>query len=437
MTPHGCLRLVSSIAVLLCSLVLPGAAQGLPSGSAVRSDSLAVYLATIGPGEPVWTRFGHSALIVADRGSGRDIAYNYGMFSFEQENFIGRFLQGRMMYWMRGFGADAHLRAHMAQGRTIWLQELALTVDQRDSLAVFLAWNDQPENRFYRYDYYLDNCATRIRDAIDLVIGGRIRVQTDTASADDPTYRHHTRRAFAEAPLVYTGTLFALGQPVDRRTTPWEEMWLPEAMQRHLRGVTVTGTDGTERPLVASEQVLFEGTYELRARPPGYWTAAALAVGLLLAFIVLRTAQRSRHAGVSRLVAGGTAWVWAAASGTLGIVALALWSLTDHWATAANENLLQLSPLAFPLVVLLPFAFRGSHCARRATRTLTLIIAGGSVLGATLQVLPWFSQVNGPIVAIGLPLNLALAALAMRLAADAGATEPLAPGGGHGGGHSR
>ncbi len=420
------------VLVLLTVLVSSATGQQLPSAAEPHPDSLAVYLVTIGPGKPVWTRFGHSALIVADRRRGRDIAYNYGMFSFEQDNFIVRFLQGRMMYWMRGFQADRHLRDHMAQNRAIWLQELALTPEQGDSLAVFLSWNDRDENRYYRYDYYLDNCATRIRDALDLVTGGAIRAQTDTAGANDPTYRYHTRRAFAEAPLVYAGTLLALGQPVDRRTTPWEEMWLPEAMQGHLRGVTVTSPDGTTRPLVMSERVLFEGAYELHPEPPGYWTAAALAIGVVLALLIGWGAQRPTRTGAAGFVTAGLAWVWAAVSGTLGIVALALWSLTDHWATGANENLLQFSPLALPLVALLPFAIRGSRFALRATRTLTVIIAAGSVFGTVSQVLPVFSQVNGPIVALGLPLNLAIAVLATRLAGSVRATAPSAPDAGRG-----
>jgi hypothetical protein len=356
-------------------------------------------------------------LVVASEGAGGDIAYNYGMFSFQQEHFVLRFLQGRMLYWMHGFPADAHLRDHTAQGRTIWIQELALTSSQRDSLARFLAWNDRDDNRYYRYDYYLDNCATRIRDALDLVLGGRIRAQTDTLSGDAPSYRFHTRRAFSGTPLVYAGTLLALGQPVDRRTTAWEEMWLPEAMQRHLRSVMVTRADGTPVPLVRSERMLFEGSYRVSNHPPGGWTAGALAVALALGLVTVGAVRRWDRTGSARLLAFGIVWLWAVLAGVLGTIALALWTLTDHWATAWNENLLQFSPAALALAVVLPLVLRGRHGLRRPVRVLAVVIAAGSVLGALLQVLPWFSQVNGPIVAAGLPLNLALAAFTIRLEA--------------------
>jgi hypothetical protein len=404
-------------AALAVGLAHPGVlgAQALGRGVTASSAQPAIHLVTIGPGAPVWTRFGHSALIVAHAGAGSGTAYNYGMFSFEQEHFVLRFLQGRMLYWMHGFAADAHLREHMAQDRTIWIQELSLTPSQRDSLARFLAWNDRDANRFYRYDYYLDNCATRIRDALDMVLGGRIRAQTDTPSVTAPTYRFHTRRAFAGAPLVYAGTLLALGQPVDRPTTPWEEMWLPEAMQRHLRSVTVTAVDGSTRPLVRSERMVFEGAYRLPEQPPGGWTVGAMLIGLVIGVGIVVGARRWDRSRAVRFGVSTLVFVWVLVSGVLGGISLALWTLTDHWATAWNENLLQFSPIALALAAALPFALRGGPRARSAVRVLALTIATGSVLGAVLQLLPGFSQVNGPVVAAGLPLNLGLAVFALRL----------------------
>lgn len=419
---------VATAGLLAVASTSGSAAQALPWNARPPSDEPGVYLVTIGPGDPVWTRFGHSALVIAGDGHPPAVAYNYGMFSFEQDHFLLRFLQGRMEYWMAGFPADAHIREHISQGRTIWIQQLDLTGAQRDALARFLAWNDQPANRFYRYDYYLDNCATRIRDALDMVLGGDIRAQTDTAASTDPTYRFHTRRAFAGAPLVYAGTLFALGHPVDRRTTPWEEMWLPEAMQRHLRAVMVAGADDVTRPLVRSERMLFEGAYRVPDEPPAGWTLGALAAALVLAIAAIGSVRRWDRSRAARLAAFGIVWLWAALSGLLGIIALALWMLTDHWATAWNENLLQCSPLAVVLIVLLPLAFRGGERKRRTARIVAITIAAGSVLGAVLQALPWFSQVNGPIVAAGLPLNFAAAAFAVRLEA-ATATRPRPPSG--------
>ena len=58
------------------------------------------WLVTVGPGDAVWERFGHSLLWIHDPEHGTDEAYNYGLFSFEQEHFLLRFVMGHMDYWM-------------------------------------------------------------------------------------------------------------------------------------------------------------------------------------------------------------------------------------------------------------------------------------------------------------------------------------------------
>jgi hypothetical protein len=80
---------------------------------------------------------------------------------------------------MQGFDVEQHLGAYVAANRSIWIQELNLTPAQSAALRDFLEWNELPENRFYQYDPYRDNCSTRIRDAIDRVLGGRLKELTD------------------------------------------------------------------------------------------------------------------------------------------------------------------------------------------------------------------------------------------------------------------
>ena len=200
----------------------PGAA---PPGSEIR-----VYLVTMGPGAAVWERFGHNAIWIDDPSVQPDTAYNYGLFDFGQENFLLRFIRGQMWYWMAGFPAEPYIRTYLRDNRSVWLQELNLPPRARLELRDFLRWNELPENRFYHYDYYRDNCSTRIRDAIDRVTGGAIADQT----AFRPTgrsYRFHTQRLTANDPLVFTGLLLALGQGVDRPISAWEEMFLPMALR--------------------------------------------------------------------------------------------------------------------------------------------------------------------------------------------------------------
>src|SRR5205823_7278461 len=128
-----------------------------------------------------------------------------------------------MLYWMGGFDLQSTIDQYREANRPVWAQELNLTPAQRSSLAQFIEWNERPENRFYHYDYYRDNCSTRVRDALDRVLGGAIKSQTSTLPTG-ATYRFHTQRLTANDPLIFTGLLVALGHYVDRPISAWEEM---------------------------------------------------------------------------------------------------------------------------------------------------------------------------------------------------------------------
>ncbi len=356
----------------------------------------------------MWERFGHNAIWIHDPERGTDKAYNYGLFDLNQEKFLVRFLQGRMWYWMQGFPAESYVQLYRRANRSVWVQELEIPLKARRELQEFLEWNERPDNRFYHYDYYRDNCSTRVRDALDHALGGRIR---DHASPlpTGKTYRFHTQRLTANDPLIYTGLLLALGHPVDREISAWEEMFLPLALRDHLRQVTVAGEDGAEIPLVRSERTLFESTAPQPPAEPPVWLPIYLAIGIafgLTIFVAAIGARNSRSARRSFVVLSVS---WALLAGILGLVLVGLWGLTDHTAAYYNENVLQANPLALALVWLLPSAARRPWRDRRGL-VVVGIIAGLSLSGLLLKVLPSFYQVNGEIIALALPVYLGIAA---------------------------
>jgi hypothetical protein len=370
---------------------------------------------TMGPGKRVWERFGHNAIWIHDPVKGTDQAYNYGLFDFHQQNFLLRFIQGRMWYWMQGFPAQSYIEQYRRANRSVWVQELELAPQARRELQEFLEWNERPENRFYHYDYYRDNCSTRIRDALDRALGGLIRRNTQSAPTGR-TYRFHTLRLTANDPPVYTGLLLALGQPVDRAISVWEEMFLPLAVREHLRKLMVTGKDGVPIPLVRSERTLFESSDPAPASRPPFWLPFYLAGGLLLggaAYGLATLARRSRPARIGFLI---LTWIWVLVTSTAGLVLAGLWGLTDHAAAYYNENVLQMDLLALPLVWLLPRFVRRKNSSARLTLCLATLVAAISLVGLVLKLLPQFYQVNGSIIALALPAHAGVAAGLWRLA---------------------
>lgn len=390
------------------STAAPNRAQESDTSAVTEGASLAVYLVTVGPGRRVWERFGHNALLLRDTLRGIDRAYNYGMFSFEQEGFATRLVRGEMLYWMEGFDGEPHLESYAAQDRSIWIQELNLEAPQRADLLAYLEWNERPENRSYRYDYYRDNCSTRVRDALDRVLGGRLYEQTGGMKSGT-TYRGHTRRLLTSALPAYVVTLLALGQPVDRPISAWQEMFLPVRMRETVRGVSVFDADGREVPLVRAEFTVYEGTAPAERQAPPNWLLGFLAVGVLVSGgLVLAASVRSAHC-VRRVIAVVSISLWAVLSGLCGVLIVYLWGFTEHWAVGWNENLFFLNPIALPLAVLVPLAAGGRAAVARWAARLSLALVVLSALGVTLQMVPGFDQVNGEIIAVALPLNLATA----------------------------
>src|SRR5687767_8963474 len=171
--------LLAAAALLACASPLraqpptPALPDSVPAALAPT-----VWLLTMGSGDAVWERFGHNALWVQDRMGGTDYVYNYGVFDFNSPGYWGRFIRGNWLYELGVSDLSSTLYQYQMLNRTLRAQRLTLTPAQAAEVQRFLVWNARPENRVYRYDYYRDNCSTRVRDVLDRVLGGRLRAAT-------------------------------------------------------------------------------------------------------------------------------------------------------------------------------------------------------------------------------------------------------------------
>ncbi len=402
--------------------VQPGIPDSLPA-AAVAADqdesNLVVYLLTMGPGDQVWEKFGHNAIWIRDAATGRDVVYHWGLFDFADKEFVPRFIQGRMRYSMGAFDMEQTIEAYRQANRTVWAQELNLDPAQEQKLAEFVAWNAQPANRDYDYDYYRDNCSTRVRDAIDNALGGVIR----NASVEVPTgttYRSHTSRLTQDDFAVFSGTMIGLGQPVDQRISAWEEMFLPVRMKEQLKKIRVMTPSGSE-PLVKSERVVFQATRpgeEISVnRGIGGYLAISAVILFLGALLWLLPIGSGRKTGPLVL-----AVIWSTVAGVAGTLLAFLWGFTDHLYSYRNENLLQLNPVSLLLAILLVRliwrrrkSVDASAGSRKTSYRVALVIAAASFAGFVLQILPGMDQVNAGVIALALPLHAGTLALIFAL----------------------
>ncbi|MGE0553408.1 MAG: DUF4105 domain-containing protein [Gemmatimonadales bacterium] len=383
------------------------APPGLEPGDSARGAALTVYLLTFDPGEAAWERFGHNAIWISDPVAGTDIAYDYGRFSFRESNFVLRFAQGRLRYWMGSGDVRLYVGQYRAAGRRIWRQELRLEPAARAELQRFLEWNVQPENRYYRYDYYLDNCSTRIRDAIDRATGGAVR-RYATARPASMTFRQHTRRTTENNPFLYSALMMGLGQPVDEPITAWDEMFLPIELRPYLDSIQVAGPNGALVPLVASEAIVVASDRFGVAARPSPWLPRYLGVGLAIGLTLYLSGRARRRSGVARRVFLWLGVSWSAVAGIAGALLLFLWALTDHQFSVRNENLLQANVLSLWLAGALPAAARAAPGERPVGGRLAAILVGLAAAGLALKALPIADQRNLDMIALILPIHLGL-----------------------------
>ncbi len=395
---------------LLALLLSPGA---LPAQSPA-SDRVAVYLVTFGPGAEIWERFGHNALLFRDPSSGESVGYDYGRFDFMKPGFVLEFARGHMDYWMGRADGVALINHYIRLRRPVWLQELdlppAAVAALRDSLESALS----RDSGRYRYDYYRDNCSTRIRDALDLATGGAVgrRLKADTTAL---TLRDHTRMAMAYNVALYAGVMAALGPATDRPVTGWEASFLPVQLMRHLQGVEVVGPDGAPRPLVRGEVQLAES--ELFAVPetvPVGPTRRLAMIGVGSALLLLLLATGGRRSAPLRWAFFALAGLWELAVGVAALLLFWFWGLSDHVAAYRNANILHFTVVAFVFLAVLPGMIRGNAPRLRIGLFCARFGAVVSLLGVLVALTGMTGQQMGDISALAFPLHAGVfAGLAM------------------------
>ncbi|MEO6687777.1 MAG: DUF4105 domain-containing protein [Dokdonella sp.] len=369
-----------------------------------------ISLLTIGPGEVFFERFGHNAIVVRDRGE-ESAAYNYGIFDFDQQDFLLNFARGRMLYRMAVDALEDDVAMYRDEGRQITEQKLDLTPQQARSLVDFLEWNAQPQNAQYRYEYFEANCSTRVRDALDRALGGALHAQSEGRSRGY-TYRLDALRLMAPSPLLMLGIDLGLGPYADQRIDYWHESFVPATLSSVVAQVKLSAADGHEFPLVASTTALSIGQVEEPpALPPDLrwpFLILGLAIGVALAWL-----GRSRRTAV-RIPLALFAGTFELFCGLGGAVLLFLWFFTEHRAAWRNENLLLLSPLCLLLVPAWFASARANWRIRRATLAIAWLVVLGAAFALFSKILPWFAQSNLHWILLFLPIHLALALTALR-----------------------
>ena len=385
-----CLR---GILLSLCCIILAWSQAAFATEVSeipeVPANGAEAWLVTFGPGHIYWERFGHNAIWLREPAAGLDHTFNFGYFDFGQEDFILHFIRGRMLYFSIAQPASREFEFYRQENRSIRVQKLNLTPPQYRQLRDHLLNEIKLENRNYRYDYYLNNCSTRIRDALDIALDGALSTRTGAVPAE-LNFRDQTRRLTQMQFWYYLGLELALGSPADRAVTRWDEMFIPMVVADEMAAMSLVASE-TGNPLVSVDTVLFTASAVLPpAAPEAIWYRYLL-LGLLVTGLAWLSGKFMPPVWLTALC---QAWVLVCA--TNGLILAAMWLFTDHEVARANVNLLLFNPLV--ILALVPVL----------RRVGAVVMAGGVAVAYILLLFPEH-QYNLDVLALLTPINLAVA----------------------------
>ena len=333
--------------IFFLSLILSFTASFLSAQGFKLSDKAEIRVLTCGADvDELYSAFGHSAIRVYDPERRIDLVFNYGVFDFDQPNFYLNFAKGFLYYKLAVQDYQNFKYAYIYHNRFIHEQKLNLTAQQKQKVFDFLQWNAKPENQFYRYDYFYDNCATRIRDAFVAALGDELVFDLDYVEGG-MTIRALTDLYLGPYPWGDLGIDLGLGLPMDVEATSWMYMFLPDYIEQAFGSASIYH-EGQRVPLV-EENIVTYASVPTDQQISLLWTPAFLFWSLFAIVLSATMWQwRSNHT-VRKLRLLDVALF--SIIGLLGWALLLLWLATDHQAAARNMNVLWAFPLNFPIAL--------------------------------------------------------------------------------------
>lgn len=306
--------------------------SSLISFSQTDSSHLRISLITCGPGEDLYSIWGHSGIRVTDTTTHSDRVFNYGTFDFYDPDFYLKFVEGgeQMQYLLAIESYESFLSSYIEERRSVHEQVLNLSGEEKVALYKALINNAKNENKFYRYDFLFDNCATRIRDIIKKYSDSSL--VTHEILDKPKTFRELIHVDLDRSGMVWSkfGIDILLGSRLDKVATNNENMFLPVYLAK--------GFDSTylnQKYLVASKSELYQSSINEGLNT--FFTPFVEFTGLLLLFILFAFLK-------IKIVLTSLDFVLFFSTGLLGLLLILMWTATDHALCKDNYNLLWALP---------------------------------------------------------------------------------------------
>jgi hypothetical protein len=304
----------------------------------IDPQAIKISVLTCSPGSALYSMYGHNAIRVIDRNAQTDIVYNWGTFDFETPGFMIKFMRGKLPYTLSIGDYYDFLDQYKYERRSVFEQTLFLDSLQKVKVLRALAVNLEPQNRFYKYDFFMDNCATRIRD----IINNNVKIlKWREGKGSDKTYRQLIKEYHSNFPWTDLGIDMIIGSRADRKTSHAEETFLPDYLLKALRNIHYD--DPRESGIVFTESPVFQFANVDLSGPIKYLRSPYFFFLLLLLFEI-NLWFRGKRGKLPKWTNGyDRLWIWLLTAASL--LMLVMWFWTDHIPTKDNFNVVWASPL--------------------------------------------------------------------------------------------
>jgi len=380
-----------------------------------QGENLTVKVAVMGPGNELYFWWGHIALVIEDLNDNTSRFFDYGIFSFDNENFFYNFAFGRLIYSCGVSSTQRNINSYKNNNRDITVYTLDIPPDLRLKVKDFAETNVLPENRDYYYHHFRDNCSTRIRDILDIATNGQFSEQYGQAPGRF-TLRQHVRRHTWFSPAADWFLNFLMGQVIDTPITVWDEMFLPSEVGMRIEDFRYIDSDGQSRKLVSSIEVLnrAQGRHKVLDVPRKQWPRELVFSLVLSAIFGAFFFMQAKKMRAGRILAGLSMSLTGLFFGIAGLLLYFMAIFTNHDYTFQNANMLFCSPILLAGVPFgIGYAFTkdtGKFFIYGAlSRILWLLTALGIFLSMAIKLLPGFYQQNLTDQMLMLPLSLLFA----------------------------
>ena len=299
-----------------------------------------VSLLTCSSGKELYATFGHSAIRVYDSITQTDIVFNYGVFDFNTPNFYWKFVNGKLKYQLAIQSARRFIRMYEKEGRSVIEEKIILKKEEKRDLLAYLQKNYLPENRYYLYDFFYNNCSSKIWDVTVKQVNQPLYY--DSENQGNITFRQMLYPYLKDLPWAKLGINILLGMPADEIANFEEQVFLPDYLSYNMSHTLREKNKNNAQSLLGPRKVLVEKKtpeHNDKLKPIRvFWIFFVLIFMLTIL-------------GVSKKILSIIDYIIYSSAGLLGLLLTFLWFISEHQAMNANLDLLWANPIAFLIII--------------------------------------------------------------------------------------